>query len=173
MNQQIQLQTPETDISPYQAGDILFFAQGNGSIGDGLIRLWTGSKLVHCAIAVSGAQKIEALVNGVVKTPINTQAVAACWHVAQHNIPANNLNYGLSWLQSQLGQMYGWGDIVDDILWKFEHGLAFDVGDHFDCSALATEFLLKVGSVPGLESITDVHVVTPGELASLLGVPQP
>lgn len=150
----------------YCPGDILFFGKAAGNIGDVLIQDWTGSELVHCAVAVSAAQKIEALTHSVVITPIQERVVAASW---SFNAPTGNLNNGLVWLQSQVGQMYGWGDIVDAVLWKFEHGIAIDDG-HFDCSGLCLEFLIKCGGVPALAKVTNPHIYTPATLAGLLGV---
>lgn len=150
----------------FVAGDILFYGQGNGDVMDKIIHDWTNSPLVHCAIAVSDIQKIEALSHGVVRTPIIEVDVAAHWQFTTNGGSRAN---GLRWLEGQVGQMYGWGDILDGILWKLEHNVAIDT-QHFDCSALATEFLLKVGGVPGLEGITDPHVITPARLAELLRV---
>lgn len=149
----------------YKPGDILFYGQGNGVIADKLISVWTGSPLVHCAVAISGAQKIESLLHGVVLTPVDERAVAAHWSY----VGGDDLQAGLVWLHSQLGQIYGWGDILDAVLWKFEHAIAVD-DTHFDCSALATEFLLKCGGLKQLAAITNPHVITPAALAQLLGV---
>lgn len=150
----------------FSAGDILFYGQGNGDVADKLIRDWTNSPLVHVAIALSDVEKVEALAHGVVRTPIMEEDVAAHW---QFQTQGGSLANGLHWLTAQIGRMYGWGDILDALLWKFEHNVAIDT-QHFDCSSLATEFLLKCGGVPGLEGVTDPHVITPARLAELLRV---
>lgn len=146
------------------AGDILFYKAGNGNWQDEAIRLWTASPFVHVAIAVSPVQKIEALANGVLRTPLAPSRVTAMW-----KFHGDHLSDGLAWLTGEVGQSYGYADILDAILARFEQSVSI-VSDHFDCSALATEFLLKCGGVEALRNITNPHTVTPAGLAQLLGV---
>ena len=150
----------------YNAGDILFYKEVKSNLIDIAIADWTQSSLVHCAIAVSSTQKIEALSNGVLLTPLVDIDVDVSWNYSK--IPGLYLQSALEWLHSQVGQMYGYGDVLEALLYKYEHGLVVNIGDHFDCSALACEFLLKGGGVYQLASITNPHEITPTSLYSLL-----
>jgi hypothetical protein len=155
----------------HMPGDILFYAALPHDAIDTAISWWTGSPLVHCAIAISAVQKIEALANGIMLTPIQTRAIAVTW--AYGDNPGAYLLPALSWLHSMLGQPYGYGDALEAVLFKLEHNVVIDIGDHFDCSALATEFLLKAGGVPQLNGITNPHELTPASLYALLTRKQP
>ena len=151
-------------------GDILFYESGAaGDMGDKLIEAWTGSKIVHVAIAISAYFKVEALLNGVVKTPINYVNVYCSYLYHDSAKPNNNLPEALVWLEQQVGQMYGYGDIVNAFLDKFESGISINVGDHLDCSGLASDFLIRAGGTPASQ-IKDIHNVTPIQLAEVLGV---
>lgn len=156
----------------YAPGDILFYTAQPGNIEDAVIAQWTASRFIHVAIAISPEQKIEALNSGIVLSPINGRLIAASWSYMQHAKPfiEENLLHALEWLHSCVGQAYGLGDILDAFLMKFENALTLDINNHFDCSGLATEFLIKAGGVGALENVTDAHQVTPAGLATLLGV---
>lgn len=158
-------------ITSYMPGDILFYAQGNGSWEDVVISDWTGSPLVHVAIAVSALQKIEALAGGVILSPIDSRTVAKSFLYTKNANPlvAESLAAALTWLHSQVGQMYGWGDIANAFLAKWEHNFSVDLGEHYDCSGLACEFLQAAGGIKNLLGVNP-HEVTPAGLAKLLGV---
>lgn len=165
-------------LTGYLPGDILFYAKlGSSDLVGTVIEDWTDSEFDHVAIAVSAIQKIESLGLGVtpggavVLTPIEENRIAGAFHYSQHAHPfdPDDLAMALGWLHSQVGQLYGWGDIANAFLAKFEHGFSIDVGEHFDCSALATEFLLKAGGID-FGAITNAHEVTPAILAGVLGV---
>lgn len=156
----------------YEAGDILFYARVDGNLEDMIISRWTDSPFVHVAIAVSPVQKIEALCGGVALTLINSRHVAAryCYQEQAHPLVIEDLDSALAWLRTQIGMPYGVGDIINAFWFRWEKGLSFDVGGHFDCSALACEFLLKAGGIAALEAVTDAHTITPAQLAILLGI---
>ena len=152
-------------------GDILFYGRIQSDLADTVISEWTGSAIVHVAIAVSALLKVEALGGGIVKTPIDARAIYTSWyyHKSASPIVAENLSRALLWLDAQVGQMYGWGDIANAALAKFEHSVSIDLGGHYDCSGLATEFLLMAGGVPRLQGV-DPHTITPSQLNTLLSV---
>ena len=149
----------------YNPGDILFYAEVPTDIIDVAIADWTASKLVHTAIAISGVQKVEALMNGVMLTTIVEDQIAVAW-VNPH--PGIYIVQALSWLHGMIGQPYGYGDVIEAVLYRMQHNMVINVGDHFDCSALATEFLLKEGGVTQLAQITNPHEITPSALYTLL-----
>ncbi len=155
-----------------EAGDILFYARVDGNLEDMIISRWTDSPFVHVAVAVSGVQKIEALGGGVALTLINSRHIAACYSYQSqaHPLVIEDMDAALAWLRTQIGMPYGVGDVVNAFWRRWEKGLSFDVGGHFDCSALACEFLLKAGGIAALQAITDAHTMTPALLAQALGV---
>jgi len=151
-------------------GDILFYT-GHGTIYDAAIEAVTHSQLVHVAIAISAVQKIEALSGGVMLTPIDNVAAARYWSYVQHvpNYDRLQFSTALNWLQGMRGTLYGWDDAASALIesWGFNLNIS---DNHFDCSALATEFLMKCGMVFGLYGVTNPHTVTPELLARYLGV---
>lgn len=162
-------------MTQYQMGDILFFTSLKGSVIDSLIKYWTASAFVHCAIAVSPTRMVESLGTGVQASPIASRTVAASWTYAKHAAPLDpkDLHDAYLWLMNQVGQTYGWGDIINAALEKFENNVTLDANNRFDCSGLATQFLLKAGGVGALMNVTDAHQVTPASLAKLLDVAPP
>jgi uncharacterized protein YycO len=156
----------------YMPGDVLFFTSGSGTdVADKVIEAVTGSNIVHCAIAVSAFFKVEALFSGVVKTPINYSTVAYNYylHESANPLVLANITQALKWLDTQVGQMYGYGDVVNALLSKVETGVSIDVGEHYDCSGLATEFLDKCSGTQAT-TLMNAHNVTPVQLARTLGV---
>lgn len=159
----------QATVTSYMPGDILFYAELPGDVIDTTISTWTNSKFVHVAIAESAMFKIEALGGGVVRTPIDGRSVAAAYHIHERmQVDANRLANALLWLHGQVGQMYGWGDIANAFLAKFEHGFSVDLGEHFDCSGLADQFGVYAG-IPELIG-SSPHEETPAQLAQALKV---
>lgn len=159
----------------YQLGDILFFTSLKGSFIDSIIQYWTASPFVHVAIAVSPTRMVEALGTNVQVSPITSRNVAAMWSYVAHAHPLDeqDVHDAYMWLMNQVGQTYGWADIINAALEKFENAVTLDGNNRFDCSGLATQFLLKAGGVAALSNVTDAHTVTPASLAKLLDVAPP
>jgi len=140
-------------------GDILFY-KNKGTLPDNLIDFWEGSRndFVHVAIQVSDTQKIEALYNGVTISDVNNSLVDA-----HYTLPDGlDLERGIRWLFTQVGKPYGYGDILDAVL---NHPV---IECHYDCSALATKFLIVCGVT--YVSASQIHMMTPQGLAEMLGV---
>jgi hypothetical protein len=164
-------------LTGYLPGDILFYVGGDTpSFFDQAIELWTDSRFVHVAIAVSAIQKIEAVGQGVLLDPINEKTIAAAFHYSQKASPfvPANLAKALQWLYAQVGQLYGTVDIVNAVLDKIEHVAGIDHlltlnTPFYDCSALASEFLITAGGIDALAG-KDPHTVTPADLANMLKV---
>lgn len=155
-------------ITAYLPGDILFFTAGNGSIPDEIISKWTDSRFVHVAVAISAIEKIEALSQGVVRTPIDARYVAAYYNYSALHTDTSSLIRALTWLHAQVGTLYGWGDIANAFLEKFVTNFAIDT-HAYDCSALAAEFLMQAGGI-NWQGHVDPHEITPSMLANILGV---
>lgn len=156
----------------YQAGDILFYAATNGAIEDKVISDVTSSRFVHVAIALDENRIIEALNNGVSIDDINIRPIAACYSFVGENQDYDRcmLLSALTWLENMNGKAYGYDDIANALLVRLH--LNFAITDNkFDCSALASEFLLRAnGEIPNHPEISNPHVVTPATLAEMLNV---
>jgi hypothetical protein len=155
----------------YMPGDLLFYTHGENTLADNAIRAWTSSDVVHVAIAESALIKIDAFSHGVIKSPIdyNTVAFSYYLHESANPLVTENIASAMLWVQRQVGQMYGYGDIVNAVLSKLEHGFTIDIGENYDCSGLSAEFLIKCGGTP-VSDIANAHNITPVELARVLGV---
>jgi len=147
-------------------GDLLFYRMHQPTLGDELITLYEGkhTDFVHVAIQVSDTRKIEASFNGgvVLNNLSNSRIDATYTPKRRPRGPQLNVLYGIDWLQKQVGQDYGYGDIVDVLL----HYPVFEC--HYDCSALAAAFLTKIDALKDTEST--FHMYTPQSLADKLGV---
>lgn len=154
----------------FQAGDILFYRALPGNLIEQAVA-WFERKpnaFVHCAIAISGSQKVEALADGIVTTQIAV-APDGVFHYQQQVSDHTGLAPALDWLKKEGGQAYGFIDLADAILALYERA-AFLQTAWYDCSALATEFLIKAGGVDLGMLSEEVHSTTPQELANQLGV---
>jgi uncharacterized protein YycO len=158
-------------------GDLFFYKKMTQSsnivntIVDNSITSLTQSPYVHVAIAISAAQKIEATFAGVSLSAITAGRPDFIWSYRDHaSVVDSRLISALQWLTRQVGQPYGYGDIIEAVLYKLQHGLNIEYADHFDCSALAVEFLLKAGGVAEMIDVTNAHQYTPGSLATLLHI---
>jgi hypothetical protein len=161
------------DVMP---GDILFYTATPGNVAENAIVLWTHSPYCHVAVALSALEKIEALSQCVVVNPLDLSRVAAVYRfsaTAEYTSGKNlQVMTALQWLRGQVGTMYGWGDIVDAVLTRFETSVTITTLDHHDCSSLATDFLIRAGCKVVIEDkrTQDPHLVTPGDLADVVGI---
>lgn len=155
------------------AGD-LYFYKGNWSSLDSIaIQLWTGGRRVHVGAEVEDGMMIDALSSGVSRHPIhrgNYDVFHSDWIT---NCP--NLNAGLAFLHNQVGDAYGWGDIIDDVTVKFLPRRFLIRDRHaFDCSDLITRFL-SVIQYPFLpqKMYETPEIVTPNSLFRALQAHKP
>jgi len=154
----------------YSPGDILFYRRKAGHLMDAIISGATGSPFVHVGIAVSGLQEVQALFTGVVLTAVDPPDDV--WSYREHVEQEDTQRFveALAWLHSMCGQAYGWTDIGNALLAKLVHGISIDVADNYDCSALASEFLMKAGGISAFDDVPDPHTINPGMLAARLGI---
>lgn len=150
-------------------GDILFFT-GNTEF-DKLIQWWTKSPLNHVAIDIGDGTKVEALSNGIARTPTNQSNPVLIWRYDEHVKDQDSTDMGNAkkWLLAMVGKTYGWSDIVSaaDVFARAIYAIR---PGFYDCSALATEFLIQAGGVDLGELALDPHLATPASLAKQLGV---
>lgn len=153
-----------------QAGDILFYRAIKGNLIEQIIAKFERkpNPFVHCAIAMSSDQKIEALADGIVQSRI-AFTPDGIFPYQQRVQDHAQLSDALDWLKKQVGQTYGFIDIADAVLSAYERAI-FLQSEWYDCSALATEFLVKAGGINLGNLSENVHAVTPQELADQLNV---
>jgi len=149
-----------------KAGDILFYHPHLNPI-DLMIAAWTRSLVTHCEVAISTTQSIGAIADGVhVHEIANGDQNYALWSYPVDNV---GLFDGMVWLNKQVGDSYGWSDIILDIdahnpiiRW-----LSRIPSKGYDCSDLCTRFLIETGRYPSLSKI-DPATVTPAALYRML-----
>lgn len=144
-------------------GDILFY-RNKTNIPDYLIALWEGydkdkGPFIHCAIDLGDNTKIEALMRGISRSLINDSLVDARY--CTEHVNSNAVDF----LFKQLGQPYGYGDILDVVL---QHSI---FTEHYDCSDLAAQFLALCSDKHSIRFETpNDHMITPEQLANILGI---
>lgn len=150
-----------------KAGDILFYKNVAGNIVDQTIATFekSSSAFIHCAIAVSEYQKIEALFDGIVLDQIGDNPDG----IYVNTTKQNDISKSILWLYQQVGHAYGYLDLFDAFIAMHVRGIEIP-DNNFDCSALSTEFLIKCGRIDLGRLAIDPHSVTPQELADKLGV---
>lgn len=150
-----------------EAGDILFFH--GQSVEDRFIQLWTSSPFSHVGIAVGPAEVVEALNNGIEKNPM--QPPANIFKLREHSTDydTQDLAVALRWLDSMVGQKYGWSDVASAAA-LFNHVIYAVKPGFYDCSALACEFLIKAGGIDLGALGSDPHLATPASLAKQLNI---
>ena len=144
---------PVKKIPPLlESGDILFYKM-NGSFTDRIIKWYTKSPYVHVSIALDNKNQIEARAHGVIRTVIDRTRLGAVFHLNDgyqigKNIPMgskNELTKALVWLNMQVGREYSWADIVNAVAERWYQRMYLVQVQHYDCSALAAEFLTRAG----------------------------
>ena len=157
-------------------GDLAFYRGDPHKAVDALIMRRTHSPWVHVGIVIdhglmlsarSDGVRIEPLPDGVTIASTGAQLVAC--------------DDALTWLYQQAGNAYGFGDILNQcITWLNAHTPGWlelptlDFARQRDCSHLALDFL-RIGGYPFSPAAhiqtLQPETVTPGVLASILGIP--
>ena len=82
-----------------------------------------------------------------------------------HSTEPDGIEKGIAWLTKQVGKKYGWVDIISNAL-KFM-GFPVYIGekDHWDCSDLATRYLIHADAASPLGDLAnDPGLVSPNDL---------
>lgn len=153
-----------------ESGDILFY-KSRGSITDRIIAWFTGSRYVHVGIALDNRNQIEARSNGVIRSIIAKDRVGAIWKMPDPPLDAEQLTRALVWLQMNVGKQYSYVAILDSVIEKIYHSAYVVQLNHYDCSGLASDFLMRAGYEDKLATIlknTGPDEITPAMLAKAL-----
>lgn len=144
-------------------GDLLFYHDTD--LVSRIIAWATHGPYSHCAVDLGDGTKIEALTRGVVRTPADVPPpTAVC------SIHSDHLDAAVAWLQQQVGEQYGWEDIVNQVLKFFHIPLYLGERRHYDCSDLAARFVRIAGAFDLGSFREDLHLITPNDLARCAGL---
>lgn len=158
-----------------QAGDIVFVRGADWSAR--LIERATNGPYSHVQVAISAFEVVEALPEGITRSFVHLPPDPADVAAVGGHLQVDRRAHALAWLIQQVGRSYGWADIAADALQAL---LPPALGSRtpfliapssFDCSDLATRFLLLAGHkwLPD-ELVMDSSRVSPNSLARALGV---
>lgn len=164
-------------------GDVLFYS-GGGSLADRLISWRTHGPFVHVEVDLGDGTAIGSLSSsGVDQHPVDyTRAV-----VYRPSLKPDEIEAGIAWLRSHVGDPYGWGDILNFVLTLFvpNSPLVLAQRHGFDCSDLVARYLEAAGGTnlgPQSENETlsaqsarlarfdETSLLSPNDLARALGV---
>lgn len=160
-------------------GDVLFY-YSSGTAADVAIVAATGGPFVHAEVDLGDGTSIGALSGGTAHFRRASGARYAVYPTAEH-CTQEQLAAGLAWLSAQVGDPYGWADILTASENAAARGLAgifgrpapalpyLAVPGAYDCSDLVCQYLTRCAiALP--PSDRDPHTVTPEALATQLGV---
>lgn len=162
-------------------GDLIFCRALKGDWIGGLVARLTHGPYCHVRVVTAsgpgGVRVIEALPIGIVRTPLYLLPDPADVAPTGAHMATIGLAAGQRWLALQVGRGYGFADILDDI-WQailprwLGSRTPFLVAPHtFDCSDLATRFLLHAGYYALPDAMVDDPTrVSPNDLARALGL---
>lgn len=169
--------TPSQPLQP-QAGDVLLF-RTSGRWYERLICRATDGDVVHAELVVDPEHSVGALITGVElhAIPQGRDVVLVPTGARLRAANAPRLLRALLWLEKRTGCRYGWLSIVAD---GFKAVLPRWLGSRtpflvspraYDCSQLATDFLIHAGAELPDELMDCPSRVSPNDLARAFGVP--
>lgn len=144
-------------------GDILLY-RNDGSLPGNVIAFATHGPFIHVEVDMGDGSSIGALHTGIAHYIPQRSQKARAVPIAL-NRPADTIETGLAWLNTQVGHSYGWVDIFDQaLLWLKMPKLFFFVPGAYDCSDLVARYAKIVGwnalgslaDTPGLCSPNDI-----------------
>lgn len=145
-----------------QSGDIIFY-KGH-SWADWLIKNWTNSEYVHCAIAIDSDRVIAATTSGIKIQPLGEYDTV--WTYASYAIENNEAFRvaGMLWLNKQVGTGYSWTDIFSQAINKVIRGTYVYSNREYDCSELCVRFLMHTRDFDLGDLVDYPNQATPGSL---------
>jgi hypothetical protein len=152
-------------------GDILLYFS-DGSWPSRLITHFTRGPYSHVAVNMGDGTQIAAETSGVVRSPI-TQVKTLYIPVSVRAESPESQHDGLRFLEGEVGNHYGWIDIVNQALKVFGSTVFLGARDQYDCSDLAARYLC-ITRGPLYEALGEAaeepHMVTPNDIARAAGL---
>lgn len=155
-----------------QRGDLLLYTS-SGKWYERLIAYATHGPYVHVAIVVDNTKIVAARTQGIAFEVLPQDTSKLTVIPMSSRATEIGINVGLSWACKQVGKAYGWSDIVYQVVKFLNPNNPFRFGEynHWDCSDLATRYLLHAGVE--LPDDYDPYTVTPNDLARWAGLLEP
>jgi uncharacterized protein YycO len=149
-------------------GDLIFYTPRD--LWDRLICWGTHGPFSHVAIDLGDGTVIEATPQGIRRNPVSYTKSVQYPVYPTTNLPL--IEKGIAWLNQQVGKEYGWTSIFDQVL-RFFGDQSVYVYDHddYDCSDLATRYLLLASPKLVGRLSQNPSIVSPNDLARQLGLP--
>lgn len=154
-------------------GDLILY-RSTGRWYERLITFATRGSFVHVAIVIDANTVIASRSSGIRYEPLPpldsmhvTISVASC-------TTSEGIVEGLAWAVKQLGDGYGWLDILYQGV-KFlapNNPFRFGIAGHYDCSDFACRYLIHAG-VQLPDAMLDTYTDTPNDLARWAGLLPP
>lgn len=149
-------------------GDILLYFS-DGSWHARLITHFTRGPYAHVAVDLGDGTQIAAETSGVVRSPI-TQVFASYIRVPAQ---PEHLEDGIRFLEGEVGNRYGWIDIINQGLKVLGSPIFLGARDQYDCSDLVARYLC-IARGPLYEALGEAaeepHMVTPNDIARAAGL---
>lgn len=146
-------------------GDLLFWPS-DGSLVSRAIALATKGPFVHVSVDLGNGSDIGAEQQGVAQHALPNTDRLIRWSPAAE---AERIEIGIHFLSGEIGNKYGYTNIVNAALKLF--GLPYRLArlDRYDCSSLVTRYLEKVGVDTG-DLGEEPDSVSPNDLARWLKI---
>jgi hypothetical protein len=151
-------------------GDILLYFT-DGSWRSRLISHFTRGPYSHVAVDMGDGTQIASETWGVVREPVS-QVKTLYIPVPVRAESEQSLEDGLRFLEGEVGNTYGWIDIVNQGLKILGSPVFLGARDQYDCSDLAARYLC-IARGPLYEALGEAaeepHMVTPNDIARAAG----
>jgi hypothetical protein len=146
-------------------GDILLFT-ATSSLADRLIAYFTQGPFVHVEVDLGDGTSIGAHRDGVKLHPL--AAETAFRRVSPRT--AARIELGIHFLQGELGNGYGFIDIINQVLKVLRSPVFLAARDQYDCSDLVARYILVTDALELGELGEEPHMVTPNDIARACGL---
>jgi hypothetical protein len=144
-------------------GDILFYYAAR-RLDDWLIAHFTNGPFCHVAVDLGDGTNIAAMHDGV-KIRHNPDESA----FQRYTLPGH-IEQGIDYMRSELGNGYGFIDIINQVLRVLHSPIFLSARDQYDCSDLVARYVLVTGGLNLGEMGEEPHMVTPNDLARAAGL---
>ena len=146
-------------------GDILFFYKTR-NIFDRIIAWATKGPFVHVEVDMGDGTGIGARDDGVKQRPLPGESAFVRLSLPQ----GSRIDDGVTYMQSELGNGYGFIDIINQVLRVLHSPVFLSARDQNDSSDLVARYVLVTGGLDLGEMGEEPHMVTPNDLARIAGL---
>lgn len=146
-------------------GDIIFW-RASRNIFDQIIARFTNGPFCHVSVDLGDGTDISAQHDGVKIRPLPETAV-----VVRLSLPQGaRIDDGVAYMESELGNGYGFIDIINQVLRILRSPVFLSARDQYDCSDLVARYVLVTGGLDLGEMGEEPHMISPNDLARVAGL---